>query len=132
MDAEILKIARGHESEFVIARDAGVKSRVRGACPVAVANAYCAVLVSRAPFVTLSPRSAAFCDASALAIALPTSSRTDEMRSRSRLAVLCASEPDWATSSLEQALRPSVDVMSTRAVAAARVRRFIVFLPGGP
>ena len=39
-DSEMLKIARGHESEFVIASEAGVKSRACGVWPEAFAYAY--------------------------------------------------------------------------------------------
>ncbi len=121
----MLKIARGHESEFVIASEAGVKSRACGAWPEAVASAYWAVRYSRAPCVTRPDRSEAFSDASAVVMASPVASSTDEMRSRSRFAALCASSPDWATISFEQALMPSAEAMSRAAAAAARVRRFI-------
>ena len=36
----MLKIARGHESEFVMASEAGVKSRACGVWPEALAYAY--------------------------------------------------------------------------------------------
>ena len=59
----MLKIARGHDSEFVIARDEGVKSSASGVCPDAEASAYCAVRV--APCETRPDRSAAFIEVSA-------------------------------------------------------------------
>ena len=128
----MLKIARGHESEFVMASEAGVKSRACGVWPEAFAYAYWAVRYARAPCETRPDRSEASSDASAVVMALPVASSTEEMRSRSRLAALCASSPDWATISFEHALIPRAEVMSRAAAAAARVRRFITYLPGGP
>ena len=61
----MLKIARGHDSEFVIARDEGVKSSASGVCPDAEASAYCAVRVASAPCETRPDRSAAFIEVSA-------------------------------------------------------------------
>ena len=54
------------------------------------------------------------------------------MRSKSRFAALCASSPDCATISLEHALSPSVEAMSSAAVATATVFLFITYLPHGP
>ena len=127
----MLKIARGHESEFVIARDAGGKVQgLRG-----LARGRGVRVLSRAE------RQGSLGDASGQVLGIQRlvgrrhglTGRIEHGRDALKVEVggaLCRA--GLSDISLEQALTPSAEVISRAAVAAARVRRFITFLPDGP